>query len=304
MLVVTNNLTEHKESAMNIPFNAPGGELEELLHENWAWHVIGELQMRGEYDWDFTDVLDVIPPINNGPQAILDWRMRTTEDEFDKRLRNHVNGIESPTHIVDIARRVHSIRTAYMEPRVPAEHKLKIKAYLAGVLMPTNPVELTEKARDLVVDTMDSVMSPHGRHEIVFRGVDMTKFPKAKEEFDGDYKDYHATLPRITLAAGDQFENEMFASASTIMNLPANFCSIERDFANSTILQIEITPQVKTLVCNPNQCEIVIERNAVFETLEVWTQDLHIDERKLNQFATLRAHPPGTKLSGRSHGRM
>ena len=290
-----------KEDPMAIPFNAPGGWLEELLNEDWAWRVIADLQMRGEYDWDFADVLDIIPPINNGPQAILDWRMRTTGDEFDRRFKNRLNGIENQTHIVDLARLVHGIRTTEMEQRVPAEHDMAVNAYLRGGLMPTNPLDLMGNQIERLVDVMDSVMSPHERHEIVFRGVDMTKFPETEGGFDQSYKEYHASLPRITLAEGDQFENAMFASTSTIMNLPANFCSIDLDFANSTILQIEITPQVKTLVCNPRQNEIVIERNAVFEVMEVWHHGLHIDGRELKQFAIVRAHPPGTTLAGRSH---
>ena len=223
-----------------------------------------------------TIAAQVIPP-KGGPQSVLDWCMQRNNAEHQSRI-NDIEPGDSPPDYVSIASEVHASRDDYISV---SEWSPGLQAYLAGAFMRGGRGKfsvMSDKNAAITAD-VDSQMTPHNKREIVFRGLVMVTHRN-----DGT----HRTVD-VTLKAGDHFIEPHFTSTSTILDVPARFCMNDLgDIVNSTILEIEISPDVKTIVCGQWQNEIVIERNVVYEVLEVQHGGLTLRGKPLQQYAKLR----------------
>ena len=228
------------------------------------------------------------PPVNEGPQAILDWATSAelnSTDYWDSVWEKH--------------RERHDQRDDILQRDDMPEG---LKEYLAGSFMRHGDRGQAAPASDIELwaAQIDEVMKPHGKSETVFRGI--SHIPDGSD--------------RNLMTAKTWYEDHHYVSTSTGMKTPWQFASNPIGLAklgvmsitevleasvNKTIMQIEITPNVKTVVCESSQSEIVIERNAVFEIQNVW-QGLTMMHEPLYQYVQIRVHPPGTTPSGRSHG--
>ena len=306
MLVATNNQNERQEDTMPIPFNAPGGELEELLRGDFGKQILNDLHTHGHTRWGLQDLLGMVPPLNQGPQAILDWRMRRNKDEFYRRHSVNVQYADESDpdnfDIVDVANHIHD---KYRKNIHWKEHEA-LKAYLWGFMqrgLDTDEELLPSQLLMFNYD-MDRLMRPHGKSEIVFRGVRLLNYPVDWRHRVNSGQDEGVTAIRLRRNAWWHRNSEAwhrnsgFTSTSTIMNLPAWFAMPGFNDHNSTILEMEITPNVKTIVAGGSLSEIIIERNAEFEILKTYSSGLRIDSEPLAQYAKVRVHPPGTRRYG------
>ena len=218
-------------------------------------------------------------PTDAGPQSLLDW---VTNAELND---DNLNGIAWSS-----MRKRHGQRGDLLLYDDMPEGLVK---YIEGEFMryADKAVAHSANEKDLWIKQIDSVMTAHGKSEMVFRGI--SHIPDGT---DGNL-----------FTAGTWYTDPHYVSTSSSMEIPMFFASTPIGLVKTgagglgqalnmeidkTIMQIEITPNVKTIACEGEMCEIIIEHGAVFEIQRVW-QGLHMMHAPLYQFVQMRVHPPG-----------
>ena len=215
----------------------------------------------------------LIPTIGEGPQAMLDWAEWFNYEMDIDNLHAYVAVIET-----------HPKRSDFI---AQAQWSEGLRIYNKGDLKMSRRTDMEQyskrKVRKFLAD-IDAQMTTHNKREIVFRGLSMDMRSNGRTK----------TVP-LNLQPGDWFTTSHFSSASTVILEPSWFSMTwAGDHVNSTMLEIEIEPNVKTIVYNEAMQEIIIERGAKFEVLESHRGNLHVNGEELKQYTRVRAHPPNT----------
>ena len=252
---------------MTVPYNAPGGQLEQMLLSN---------QFEDDFDKVREEVDGLRPmsadglirhfvgPIGAEPNAILNWQNlyglidSRYEKELHKMRDDRITKMNDGMH--------HWVNGAMMQ-RWDKNGGYETKDELGIYKI---------KTEDIVRD-MDNAMTPHNKTEVVWRGIRKNK-------------------PQFTI--GEVLDEQRFTATSTSFGVAVTFAEILHERGLDTILEIWIPPNVKTAVCNTYEQEVVIERMAKFEVMGIWQSDLKVGSRDLYQYVRLQALPPTEHAEG------
>ena len=254
MLVVTNNQNERKEDAMTIPFNAPGGELEELLRGDFGKTVMRAVHEEDEHGYAFAVeilVSSILSPINADGDRALRWLLQDGMRNAQYREAAHA------------AREDYTRPTKFNGLGHWAYDNHRLRRQSRGY----NP---TGERKETIAQ-LDRTMSLHEKHEVVWRGVN---------------------VPTQEYRKGQILDEHHFTAASTSLSTAAEFAAINDNRGTyDTIFEIWIPPDVKTAVFNVGEQEVIIERFACYKVLSV-DGPSSLNGTSMKQYIKLQAMPP------------